>query len=68
MHKLDERLADWMQAYQRLKDARARLKDAAATPLGAAEQLRDEVHRLQIEADAALQALQSEFDSLKGKP
>jgi hypothetical protein len=68
MHKLDERLEAWMQAYGRLKEARARLKHAAATPLGAAEDLRDEVHRLQIEADAALQGLQAEFEAAKKKP
>lgn len=68
MHKVDERMAEWMAAYQRLKDARARLKAAASTPLGASDELRDETHRLQIEADAALQAFQDEFDALKGKP
>jgi hypothetical protein len=65
MHKLDERLAEWMEAYRRLKEARARLKAAAATPLGAPEELRDEAHRVQIEADAALHALQLEFEALK---
>jgi hypothetical protein len=62
MHKVDQKLAEWTQAYEQLKAAQAKVKQAGTKPT---VEMREEVERLQRKADLALKDLQSEFEAAK---
>ena len=60
---LDAKLAAWSALYGRVREAQARLNTPDQTC--SVSELRAEADRLQRESDAALQALQMEFDAMK---
>lgn len=68
MHMVDAKLAEWIELYGKARDVQAQLKaKATRTSRGARPltQLQAEAERLQRESEAALHALQVEFDALK---
>lgn len=62
MANVDQRLADWMEAYRNLKDAQALLQKQGPKPT---LEIREEVARLQRKAELALKALTEEFEAAK---
>jgi hypothetical protein len=64
LYKVDARLAEWMKAYERLKEAQSRYK-APLLNRETSQQVREEVDRLQREAETALSDLQVAFDEAK---
>jgi hypothetical protein len=67
MHKVDKKLADWMEAYSRLKDVQARFKSTTLTPADAGR-LQEELAKRKQEAEAALKDLQEAVHAVKGEP
>jgi hypothetical protein len=65
VNRVDEKLAKWQQHYELLKVARARLKEAMATPGPVPSELKDEVDRLHRLCGAALDELNAEYKRLK---
>jgi len=67
VHKVDRKLADWMEAYSRLKEAQAMFK---STTLSRADgdKLQDELAKRKQEAEAALKELQDAVHEVKVQP
>jgi hypothetical protein len=66
MHKVDAKLAAWAKAYERLKEAQAKYKTPTTTRRES-DDLREEISRLQLEAELALKELQAEFDAARSR-
>ena len=66
MHRVDQKLAKWVELYEQLKSARARLKAAAGEPAPVRAELTEQVHDLQRQCGVALDELQAEYARMKG--
>lgn len=65
VNRVDRKLAEWQTQYELLKVARARLKEAMATPDPVPAELKDEVDRLLRTCGVALDELNAEYKRLK---
>lgn len=65
MHRVDQKLAKWTELYERLKVARARLREAASEADSVQADLKMEVQLLQRQCGAALDELQAEYARMK---
>jgi hypothetical protein len=65
VHPVDQKLARWVELYEQLKLARARLKAAAGEPEAVRAELTEQVHSLQRQCGVALDELQAEYARMK---
>jgi hypothetical protein len=68
MDGIEGKLATWMERYERLKEARSRLKKATAGPRPVPKGLKAEVELLQHRCNEALDELNAEYARLKKDP
>ena len=65
MHILDSKIEAWRVAYARMKDVRARYKEALSTEAPEAAALAAELDTCQLACGVALDAMQAELARLK---
>ncbi len=68
MRNAETKLAEWHLLYQQLAQAQAQLVASVLAPGEEAERLRARIDRLQIECEAALQALHAAVARVKAQP
>jgi hypothetical protein len=68
MDGVEAKLAKWAELYERLKEARSRLKAATAGPGPVPQDLKEEVELLQHQCTVALDELNAEYARLKKAP